>query len=208
MPRCAASSRRVASLASRSRIGSPTAPVSAAPSSSRMLARCRSKPSSRGHPAGEEGEAAGHQRRDRAVRAHRGDQLARAGREVGCAAQVFSSASSARPFSIPTRSRSAALKSSSPFMARRVIAAICSLRPAKSASSSSVSPVTMVLSMSAISRRLRRPSGLRDGVDRRAVERRAHRGRGRAGGAGDVGGLAGREDHRRRRPASRRGLAR
>jgi hypothetical protein len=36
-------------------------------------------------------------------------------------------------------------------MARRVMAAICAPMPAKSASSSSVSPVTMVLSMSASS---------------------------------------------------------
>ncbi len=45
-------------------------------------------------------------------------------------------------------------------MLRRVMAAISSFSPAKAASSSSVSPVTMVLSMSAISSPLRRPRAL------------------------------------------------
>ena len=59
-----------------------------------------------------------------------------------------------------TRSCSAALKSNSPFIARRVIAAILSPTPAKQASSSNVSPSTMVLSMSASSNALRRPRDL------------------------------------------------
>ena len=45
-PRSAASRVSVASLVSRSRIGSPTCPISAAPSSSSALDRCRSKPHS------------------------------------------------------------------------------------------------------------------------------------------------------------------
>src|SRR6185437_11131016 len=71
--------------------------------------------------------------------------------------QVCSRLFSGRPFSNATRSRSASLKSISPFIARAVIAAIVSPRPANPANSSSVSPVMMVLSMSAISSAFRRP---------------------------------------------------
>ncbi len=55
-----------------------------------------------------------------------------------------------------TRSRRAVSKSISPFMLRAVMSATLFFTPAKAASSSSVSAVTMVLSMSATSSRLRR----------------------------------------------------
>ena len=72
-------------------------------------------------------------------------------------AQVRSSAANLSPRSSATRWRSASAKSTSPFIERRVIAATCSPKPACTASSSKVSPVTMVLSMSATSSPLRRP---------------------------------------------------
>ena len=59
---------------------------------------------------------------------------------------------------MPTRSRRAPSKSSSPRMARSVISETCAFTPAKSASSSMHSTLMIVESMSAISSRLRRPS--------------------------------------------------
>ena len=61
------------------------------------------------------------------------------------------------PANSPTRSFSAAVKSISPFMARRVMSATFSRSPMKSASSSSISFSITVDSMSAISSFLRRP---------------------------------------------------
>ncbi len=82
-----------------------------------------------------------------------------------------------RPRRSATRSASAARKSISPFMARRVMAATCSLTPAKSASSSSISFSMMVDSRSLTRSFLRRPAaGLRHEVDRAPVERRARGG--------------------------------
>ena len=72
----------VCSLVSRSRIGSATRPVSAAPSSSSTLERCRSKPHSRGDARGEEAEPAGHQRGVAAPCAHRRHQFARPRRQM------------------------------------------------------------------------------------------------------------------------------
>src|SRR5205085_10519711 len=57
-----------------------------------------------------------------------------------------------------TRSLSAAAKSNSPFIARRVISATCARRPTKSASSSSISFSMIVDSRSATNTRLRRSS--------------------------------------------------
>lgn len=94
------------------------------------------------------------------------------------------------PSSIATRSRSAAAKSSSPFIARAVIAAILSFSPAWSASSSSVSPTTMVLSMSATSRRLRRPSAACATRSKGASPRAARAAASAASGAASANGMS------------------
>ena len=102
---------------------------------------------------------------------------------------------------MPTRSISAARKSSSPFIERRVISAICSFSPAKAAISSSVSDVTMVLSMSASSSRLRRPAAgvamTSTGAPSSAVGGDGDRLLGGQPVEGDVGGFLGREPVRR-----------
>src|SRR3954453_18486400 len=71
-------------------------------------------------------------------------------------ASTSSTTPTARPFSSATRSRSAGSNSTSPRIARSVMAATCALRPAKSASSSMHSWPIMVESMSAKKRFLRR----------------------------------------------------
>ena len=74
------------------------------------------------------------------------------------AARVTSSAPCSSPSSIATRSFNASAKSISPCMARSVMAAVSSLRPARAANSSRVSVVMMVQSMSATRSDFRRPA--------------------------------------------------
>ena len=137
----------------------------------------RSKPSSFGDRVGERHEPPDDEEAARArPRAWSGPALRRPDWDRRARRGSGAIASSSSPDSKATRSRSAALKSSSPCIARSVISAISRLRPAKSASSSRHSCPTMVESMSATSNRLKRGVlGLNEDVDvLEPVERPAH----------------------------------
>ena len=108
---------------------------------------------------------------------------------------------------MPTRSRSAASNSSSPRIARSVMAAIWGLRPAMSASSSRHSTLMMVESMSAISSFFA-ALGCGHQIDVRVLRPR-HRPcrrqrRGRIAVKGKIEGMADRQRHRRPSPGARR----
>ena len=102
-------------------------------------------------------EAAGHKRRMGAMRAHGAHKLSRAGRQRDARQQRLDLRRESRPRSSATRSLKAPSNAISPRIARSVIAATCSRKPTRSASSSIHSCPIMVESMSATSRLLRRP---------------------------------------------------
>mmetsp|Transcript_3732 Transcript_3732/g.6911 ORF Transcript_3732/g.6911 Transcript_3732/m.6911 type:complete len:236 (-) Transcript_3732:32-739(-) len=140
---------RASTFASRPTIGRATSPVRTPFSASRTLAWCSSKPSfcaiawvNAVKPPDTS-----------AQRAPCAFIVASSVAPPGMRVMRFSSTAaivlSGRPFRSPTRSSNAASKFSSPFMARAVIAATRSPKPASAANSSMHSCWIMVLSMSA-----------------------------------------------------------
>ena len=114
------------------------------------------EPEFSGDRFGKDREPARDERGHRSGAAHRRDQLPGRPASAGCGRPPLRARDPADPRADATRASSAAAKSISPFIARRVISETCGRSPMKSASSSSISFSMIVDSISATRSRLRR----------------------------------------------------